>query len=75
MTKAVSPLSSILAPSRASSCTCMKRFSKMVSRTCEVPFAMHISAMNCAWRSVGKPGKGCVSTETASQARRRSAPP
>ena len=42
VTSAVSPLRSILAPSRASSCTCMKRFSKMVSRTSDVPLAVHI---------------------------------
>ena len=63
-----------LAPSRANSCTCMKRFSKMVSRTSEVPLAVHISAMNCACKSVGKPGKGWVSTDTA-LSRRRSARP
>ncbi len=43
----------------------MKRFSKMVSRTSEVPLAMHISAMSWACKSVGKPGNGWVSTETA----------
>ena len=46
------------APSRASSETCMKRFSKMVSRMTLSPSAMVISAMNCACRSVAKPGIG-----------------
>ena len=46
----------------------MKRFSKIVSRTVEVPCAMHMSAMSCACRSVGKPGKGSVSTATGMKA-------
>ena len=46
----------------------MKRFSKMVSRTCEVPVAVHIKAMSWACRSVGKPGKGWVSTLTGREA-------
>ena len=52
------------APRRASSCTCMKRFSKIVSVMWEMPLERVISAMNCAWRSVGKPGKGSVTTST-----------
>src|ERR1700704_1031066 len=43
-----SPSSWICAPSRTSSCTCMKRFSKIVSVMWEVPFARVISAMSCA---------------------------
>ena len=42
----------------------MKRFSKMVSVMCEVPSARVISAINCACRSVGKPGNGAVVTST-----------
>jgi hypothetical protein len=42
----------------ASSGTCMKRFSKIVSLICDTPSAVAISAMNCACRSVGKPGNG-----------------
>ena len=33
-----------------------------------VPLAMVIMAMSCAWQSVGKPGKGSVSTRTGSRA-------
>ena len=65
LTTAVSPSSLICAPRRASSCTCMKRFSKMVSLMRETPFARVISAMNCACRSVGKPGNGAVAMSTA----------
>ena len=61
---AVSPSSEIRAPNRASSCTCMKRFSKIVSVICEEPPAQAISAINCACRSVGKPGNGAVDTVT-----------
>ena len=43
----------------------MKRFSKMVSLIRETPFARVISAMNCACRSVGKPGNGAVEMSTA----------
>ena len=46
----------------------MKRFSKIVSRTSDTPRAVHISAMSWACRSVGKPGKGCVSTLTGIEA-------
>ncbi len=55
-TSAVLPSISIFAPSRPSSCTCMKRFSKMVSVTNASPSATAFSAMNCACMSVGKPG-------------------
>ena len=57
---AISPSTLISAPMRASSGTCMKRFSKIVSRMCETPLAVAIDAMNCAWRSVGNPGNGAV---------------
>ena len=63
-TTAVSPSSLMRAPSRASSCTCMKRFSKIVSVMRETPRARVISAMNCACRSVGKPGNGAVEMST-----------
>ena len=52
------------APRRASSCTCMKRFSKIVSVIRDLPLAIVISPMNCACRSVGKPGNGSVVTST-----------
>ena len=68
LTMAVSPCSWMSAPSRASSCTCMKRFSKMVSRITLVPSALVISAISCACRSVGKPGKGWVSMVIGSSA-------
>ena len=42
----------------------MKRFSKIVSVICEEPPAQVISAINCACRSVGKPGNGAVDTVT-----------
>ena len=42
----------------------MKRFSKIVSVICEEPPAQAISAINCACRSVGKPGNGAVDTVT-----------
>ena len=61
---AVSPSRLIRAPNRASSCTCMKRFSKIVSVMCELPLAQAISAISCACRSVGKPGNGAVETLT-----------
>ena len=44
----------------------MKRFSKIVSRMRDVPLARVMRAMNCAWRSVGKPGNGSVVTSTGS---------
>src|ERR1700727_1347667 len=48
LTTAVSPSSLICAPKRASSCTCMKRFSKMVSLMRETPFARaSIVAAHC----------------------------
>ena len=55
-TMAVLPSMRMLAPSRRSSCTCMKRFSKMVSTMVLVPSATASSAMNCACMSVAKPG-------------------
>ena len=44
----------------------MKRFSKIVSVMRDVPLARVISAINCACRSVGKPGNGSVVTSTGS---------
>ena len=43
----------------------MKRFSKIVSVMRDDPLARVISAMNCACRSVGKPGNGAVEMSTA----------
>ena len=54
------PSTWILAPRRTSSLTCMKRFSKIVSVTVAVPWAMQLSAMNWACMSVGKPGYSVV---------------
>ena len=54
------PSTSIFAPMRTNSGTCMKRFSKMVSEIRDAPSARHIIAINCACKSVGKPGKGSV---------------
>ena len=53
---AVLPSRAIRAPMRLSSWTCMKRFSKMVSTTREVPSATAFMATNCACMSVGKAG-------------------
>ena len=63
-TSAEAPCTVMLAPMRISSGTCMKRFSKIVSVIIEAPSAIAISAMTCACRSVGKPGKGSVITST-----------
>src|SRR4030066_176794 len=63
-TSAVWPDTSMLAPRRRSSCTCMKRFSKMVSVTLAAPSAMVFIAMNCACMSVGNAGCGAVRTST-----------
>ena len=57
----------MLAPMRTSSCACMKRFSKMVSVTSEMPCAWVISAMYCACRSVAKPGYSSVVASTDDQ--------
>ena len=63
---AVSPSSDIRAPNRASSCTCMKRFSKIVSVICEEPPAQAISAVVAGQAypglrvSVGNPHLACV---------------
>ncbi len=54
----------ISAPIRASSETCMNRFSKIVSSTKDEPSAILINAMNCACISVGKPGCGRVEIST-----------
>ena len=43
----------------------MKRFSKIFSSSTETPSAVQSSAIICACRSVGKPGKGSVVTSTA----------
>ena len=61
-TIAVRPSTSMSAPMRASSGTCMNRFSKIVSDSTDCPRARVISTMNCACMSVGKPGNGCVDT-------------
>ena len=58
------PSMRMFAPMRASSCACMKRFSKMVSVMKEMPSAPVISAMNWACRSVAKPGCSSVVTST-----------
>ena len=49
---------------RASSGTCMKRFSKIVSVMHALPARARISTMNCACMSVGKPGYGWVVMST-----------
>src|SRR6218665_1955523 len=54
------PSTWIRAPRRSSSSTCMKRFSKIVSVTVAVPWAMQSRAMNWACMSVGKPGYSVV---------------
>jgi hypothetical protein len=69
ITWAVWPSTSMSAPMRRSSGTCMKRFSKMVSTMHEVPCARHMSTMNWACMSVGKPGCGAVVTSTARRGR------
>ena len=61
---AVLPSISMLAPKRFISCTCMKRFSKIVSVTRDVPFAIALTAMNCACMSVAKPGYSVVRMST-----------
>ena len=50
---------------RTSSCTCMKRFSKMFSVTRLTPSACVASAMYCACMSVGKPGYSSVEISAA----------
>ena len=55
----------MLAPMRISSCTCMKRFSKMFSVTMVVPSACVASAMYWACMSVGKPGYSSVEMSAA----------
>ena len=65
LTIAVLPSTSMSAPSRFNSCTCIIRFSKIVSVMTDVPSARVASAMNCACMSVGKPGCGAVRTFTA----------
>ena len=61
-TSADPPCTVMRAPIRASSGTCMKRFSKMVSVIMAAPSATHMRAMNCACKSVAKPGNGRVIT-------------
>ena len=56
MGMALAPCTLMRAPMRFNSGTCMKRFSKMVSRMVLVPSAVVIKAMNWACRSVAKPG-------------------
>ena len=55
-TTAERPRTVTSAPIRASSGTCMKRFSKIVSVSSEAPSAIVSIAMNCACMSVAKPG-------------------
>ncbi len=62
---AVLPSTSMSAPRRRSSCTCMKRFSKIVSVTVDVPSATQFRVMNCACMSVGNAGYGAVRRPTA----------
>ncbi len=62
--KAVLPSVWIEAPRRFISCTCMKRFSKMVSVTRLGPEAIVFTAMNWACMSVGKPGYSVVRKDT-----------
>ncbi|KAG0931627.1 hypothetical protein G6F31_016736 [Rhizopus arrhizus] len=57
---AVWPSTWMSAPSRSSSLTCMKRFSKIVSLITPTPSATQLSAMNCACMSVGNAGYGAV---------------
>src|SRR5665213_3550180 len=56
------PCTLMSAPMRVSCGTCMKRFSKLFSVMTESPSAVLITAIICAWRSVGKPGNGAVAT-------------
>ena len=53
---AVWPSTVMCAPMRCISCTCIRRFSKMVSVMVDVPSATVFMAVNCACISVGKPG-------------------
>jgi hypothetical protein len=48
------------APRRTSSCTCIIRFSKIVSVTSVAPSARVATAIICACMSVGNPGYGAV---------------
>ena len=64
-TVAVLPSTLMLAPMRTSSCTCMKRFSKMFSHTRLTPSACVARAMYCACMSVGKPGYSSVEMSAA----------
>ena len=59
------PCKLIFAPIRASSGTCMKRFSNIVSVIIDAPSAIDISDINWACMSVGKAGKGAVLISTA----------
>ena len=67
----------MFAPMRTISLACMKRFSKIVSRTLDTPSAWVASAMNWACMSVAKPGYSSVVTSAATSflpARTRSLP-
>ena len=59
-TMAALPSTSMSAPRRFSSCTCIMRFSKIVSVMTEVPSATLASAIICACMSVGNAGNGAV---------------
>src|SRR5438045_2419910 len=61
---AVSPSSRMRAPNRASSCTCMQRFSNMVSVVCVVALARVHDAVSCARGSVGSRGSGAADLRT-----------
>ena len=59
-TTAIRPSTVTSAPMRTSSSTSLKRLSKIVSLTIEVPSAVHNIAKNMDCASVGKPGYGMV---------------
>ncbi len=65
MIAVVLPSSTMFAPRRLISGTCMKRFSKIVSVTRLVPSAIAFIARNCACMSVGNAGYGAVRMSTA----------
>ena len=69
-TVAALPSTSMSAPSRRSSCTCIMRFSKIVSVTTDVPAARVASAIICACMSVGNAGYGAVVDAGTAPARR-----
>ena len=64
-TFAIPPWTSIFAPIRINSGACINLFSNKVSSKRLVPSAKHIKAINCACKSVAKPGYTSVLTSTA----------